>query len=441
MLRPYQQDALARWQALANKRLILAHATSAGKTLTSIECAKAINAKRILVVCPAVARPTWVKEFAKWGGGDAQPVIYGRGRKALSKAKVAARDAAYGADIQVVSYTLLREIDANARDIIILDEIHALRDPLSKQSKIVRAYFKAHPTVAALGLSATPIPTEVKQIWNPLDTFWPKQFGAAAANGGVSWGFCARYCYRKENEYGVKYSGSRSPEALADLGARIAPYIHRVTDAEVAPYLPPLHAEPLYLDEHRKEVDVASDWLETAVEATHVAVICFNRETAREIAAKLGTDFLVTGEDSPEARQAIIDAAKASPSAILVASSESVRESISLSFCKRALILQWRTSPAAAIQLMGRFPRQDADNMLPCYIQYAVLPGDETRAETLSARIKDIQSLMKADRKSERLVEIFSARPLTEERLDKMFTDMFSVVNSDPTEWSDADEW
>lgn len=440
-LRPYQESALAEWKALPLKRLILAHSTSAGKTLTAIRCAEAINAKKILVVVPAMGRPVWTKEFQKWSSYVPHPVIYGRDRKALSKAKKAERDLAYSADVQVVSYTLLKEIDNVARDIIIMDEVHALRDPLSKQSKIVRAYLKAHPKTPALALSATPIPTEVKQIWNLLDTLWPGQFGRAASNGGISWRFQSAYCYKEVNEYGTRYFGSKSPEALAELGARITPYIHRVTDAEVAPYLPPLHAEPLYLDEPIEATALAVDWADgIGPDVGCRAIICFNRETAHELAAKLGTDYLVTGEATPEARQRVLDAASKDPTSILVATSESVRESVSLSFCKRALIMQWRTSPASAVQLMGRFPRQDADISKPCYVQYAVLPGDESRAEVLTQRIADINALMKADRKSEKLVEIFSPRPMTEDRLDTMFNNMFSVVLSDGSDWEVDDE-
>lgn len=439
-LRPYQDAGIAKWSSRKDKRLIFAWATSAGKSLAAIRCAESIGARRVLVVVPAMGRPTWVKECAKWSTYDPHSIIYGRNRTGLSKVKTAQSAAAYAADVQVVSYNLLKELDPHARDLIVLDEIHALRDPLSKQSKIVRAYFRAHPTTPALGLSATPIPTDVKQIWNPLDTFWPSQFGRAAANGGISWQFQASYCFREENEYGVKYSGSKSPEALTELAARLEPYIHRVTDREVAAYLPKLHASPLYVDERRTESSLAVEWLENLGERTGpVAVVCFNRETAAELASVLETDFLVSGESTPEQRQRVLDQAAQTPNAILVATSESVRESVSLSFCKQALILQWRTSPAQAIQLMGRFPRQDADIAMPCYIQYAVLPGDEARAETLTRRISDIQALMRADEKSKRLVEIFKPRELTDDRLEAMFNNMFSVVVSDGTEWETED--
>ena len=439
--RPYQIDAVRWFLARPDRRGIFAHATSAGKTLEAIDVSQALGASRILIVAPAVARPVWVREFQKWGAGEARPIIYGRGRTSgLSKAKTASRDAAYAANIQVVSYKLLKEMDADARDLVIFDEIHALRDPVSQQSRIAKAYLRRHSGIPVLGLSATLIPTEVKQLWNPLDTFWPHQWGRAQANGGISWDFQGRYCGREENEYGVQYRGAKDEAALAALAARLAPYIHRVTDRDVGPYLPPLHAEPLYVDEKRTDVDIAAEWYESAAadDAGVLAVIAYTRETAWAIAAKLDTEYVVTGEMSPEKRQSVLDAARAlSAPAVLVCTSEAVRESVSLSFCKRALVLQWRTSPAQAIQLMGRFPRQDAESNRPCFIQYVVLPGDESRAEVLHERIAAIQVLMKADRKGEQLQEIFAPRPLTEERLEDMFAQMMGTMRLD-AEWNEG---
>lgn len=442
--RPYQLDAVRWFLARPDRRGIFAHATSAGKTLEAIDVSQGLSARRILVVAPAVARPVWVREFQKWGAGEAHPIIYGRNRATgLSKAKAAARDAAYAADIQVASYKLLKEMDADARDLVIFDEVHALRDPTSQQSRLAKAYLRRHPTVPVLALSATPVPTDVRQLWNPLDTLWPNQWGKPQANGGISWDFQGRYCERIENEYGVQYRGSKSPEALVALAARLAPFVHRVTDKDVAPFLPPLHAEPLYIDEKRTEVEVATEWYEgvRAETADAVCVITYTREAAWAIAGKLGAEHVVTGAETPEKRQATIDAARLA-GGLLVATSESVRESVSLSFCKRALVLQWRTSPAQAIQLMGRFPRQDTTDMRPCFIQYVVFPGDENRAEMLHERISHIQTLMKADRKGEQLQEIFSPRPLSEERLDNLFAQMMGSarVGESYDGWSDDDE-
>ncbi len=121
-----------------------------------------------------------------------------------------------------------------------------------------------------------------------------------------------------------------------------------------------------------------------------------------------------------------------------MATSEAIRESISLSFCKRVLVFEWRTSPAQALQLMGRFARQDADVSQKIHVQYVVRPGEETRAEILVSRIRDINQLFGTGHKNELLGTVFQPRPQTEEYLENMFAAMMSTVR-DTKEWEDED--
>lgn len=437
-LRPYQSAAIEALLARPEHRMLWAMATGAGKSRTAIEAAKRLGAQRVLVVAPALARLVWKMEFQKWAPElTAHTIRFGRNRKNLTKAQVAEREAAYAADIQIISYKLLGEIDASPRDLLIIDEFHALRNPISQQSKIVKAFLRANPKLPAAALSATPIPTDTKNIWNVLDSFWPGKWGAPQRTGDISWSFLNRYCHKLENEYGTSFAGSKSPEALADLGAALAPFIHRVTDAEVSAFTPPLHASPLYIDEKCRAPDIASDWLETG--DGPAAIVTYHRELAYEIAAAIGTTCVVTGELTPEQRAAAIAKCRLEGQ-VLVATSEAIREAISLSHIKRALILEWRTSPAQALQLLGRFARQDSEDMtLPTYVSYVVLPGEEEKARLLTERIQAIQALMAKDRKATQLTEIFQPRPMTEERLDSLFDSMMSTFNPEKAEWDNED--
>jgi len=437
-LRPYQEDALRFVLNRADRRALLAHATSAGKTRTAIEFAKRIAARRILVVGSAMSRPGWKKQFELWSDYAAHTIRFGRTRKSLTKAQLAERDAAYLADVRVVSYKLVGQLDASANDLVVLDEVHALRNPLSQQSKIIRAYLRAHPAVPVLALTATPIPTEVKNLWNLLDTLWPGQFGKAQRTADISWDFLSRYCGRQETEYGVSFAGAKSPEALAELAKRLEPFIHRVTDREVAPFLPPLNAQPLWLDEQRTTPEVAQDWLADAGDGPRCLVV-YHREEAEHLARAVGTDYVVTGESSPESRLARIREC-VDAGGVLVATSESIRESISLSPFKRALIFEWRTSPAQALQLLGRFARQDAADMAtPVFVEYVVPIGAESRAEKLWERIQDLNTLLASDKNSETLGAIFSHRPLTESRIEQMDRQALGRVRLSlaETEWDD----
>ncbi len=441
-LRPYQAEGVVRFTEAAGRRLILNYGTAAGKTLTAIACTQAVNAKRVLVVCPAKARPTWLREFKKWANIDAAAILYGRTRK-LSKPQAAKRDASYAADVQVVSYDLLHNLSVDAHDVVLLDEMHAVGQPLSKQSKVMRAYFKANPNVAALGLTATLIPTEVRQVWHPIDLFWPGFYGQPQKTGAESWKFLDRFTNRIVSEYGTAHKGARL-ENLTELRALLSDKVHSVMEKDYARFLPPLNAEVWYLDEALGPVEVAQSWMESMPpETTHAAVICYKRDTAQALYTNLETDrevYLVDGSMVPEKRQAVLDQVRSRPRALLIATSESVKEAVSLSFAKQALILEWRTSPGVAEQLLGRFPRPDSQDLAPTYVQYAAMPGDESRAEQLTERIAAVREVMATGQKSEVLERIFQPRAETEDSIEQDWLEMLRGRRTDPAEWKESED-
>ena len=434
-LRPYQQAAITRLQASPDKRLLLAWDPGAGKTRGAIEIAKALGAQRILVVASALARPVWRAEFAKWWPErEAHTIRFGRERKSVTKAQARERDEAYAAPVQVVSYALLKGLDGTARDLLILDEVHALRNPLSKQSRMVKAFVRANPATVVVALSATPIPSNVQNVWNLVDTLVPGLLGKATKTGDVSWDFRARYMHRTVNEYGTAYAGVKA-DALPGLAKRLEPLMHRVTETEFAAFLPPVVASMLYIDEARSDADVAADWLEEQVgnERTHIGLFPFNHDLAGALATMAAEFseydvFSFTGMQTPEERSRMIAAAREAPRSILIATAESVRESVSLSGVKDALILQWRTTPAQALQLFGRFGRADADKRVTT-IRYVAHPGDESRAEALQGRLDVSAALYEAGPKAELLQSLFAPRPMTEERLEDMMAQMFGTFN------------
>ena len=434
-IRPYQQAAIDRLQARPDRRLLLAWDPGAGKTRGAIEIAKAIGAKRILVVASALARPVWRAEFARWWPEvEAHTIRFGKVRKSVTKAQAAERELAYAADVQVTSFALLKNLDGGARDLLILDEVHALRSPLSQQSRMVKAFARAHPGMPILALSATPIPSNVANIWNVIDTLAPAYLGKATKTGDVSWDFRARYMHRTVNDYGTAYSGVKE-DALPGLAKRLEPLMHRVTETEFAAFLPPVVASMLFIDEARGDADVAADWLDEQLgnDRTHIGMFPFGHKLHAELVAmaeKSGAEnvFSFTGIEPPEERARIIAAARAAPRSVLIATAESVRESVSLSGVKDALILQWRTTPAQALQLFGRFGRADGDKRVTT-IKYVAHPGDETRAESLQARLDVSAALYEPGPKAERLQSLFAPRPLTEERLEDMMAQMFGTFN------------
>jgi hypothetical protein len=234
-LRPYQQAGIDKFLARPHpRRMFLSWEMGSGKTFAAIKAVIDLAPARALFIVPAVVRPMWSKLLAEYCPERALgSITMGRDTKTGSKATLARRDAAYAADWQIVSYDLVDEVALGPWELVVLDEVHNLRNPTTLTSKRVRALFEHNRDAAALGLSGTMIPNEAKNIWNPLHTFFPGEFGEPAKTGEVSWGFLNRYCFKESNGYGTRYFGLR-PESRERLAAAVAPISHRVVTADFA---------------------------------------------------------------------------------------------------------------------------------------------------------------------------------------------------------------
>lgn len=435
-LRPYQTLALDWFLAQPTKRGVWSHSMGAGKTRTALELIRRLGAKRVLIVCSAMARGTWPREAAKWAPELAPHSIrFGRENGSLTKAQKAEREAAYAADVQVVSYSLLKHVDAGSRDLLIADECHRVKSPHSAQSRILRAYLEAHPTLPAVFLSGTLVTKEVGDLWHQVDLLFPGYFGEATDQGDIPWSFRRSYMEATEGFEGRKaYSGAK-PEGLPRLAKKLAPIVHRVTSEEVSLYTPPLHMQMMWIDDPRtKDADIAKEWLgdKEADGVTHVGAFAWLHETAGklEAAAKAAgwPTLLVTGLLAPEQRQRLLDQARAMPRCCVVGTAASLAESISLSFLREALVTEWRASPGQALQFCGRFARADSVGSQATYLQFIARTDDAIDAERLTERLDAVNSLYKADAKSVQLQAMMAPRVLDEELTAKVMASAFATA-------------
>lgn len=130
-LRPFQKTGSAFLQA--RKAALLADEMGLGKTVQAIDAINAIGAKKILVLCPAVAKLNWKREMEKWLTAPLKIQVLS-GRKDSIR-----RDT----DVVIVNYDLLTSIDI-FREIIALqfavgvfDEAHYLKSRTAKRTKAV----------------------------------------------------------------------------------------------------------------------------------------------------------------------------------------------------------------------------------------------------------------------------------------------------------------
>lgn len=219
-LLPFQEVG-ARF--LANRRrAILADSMRVGKTPQAATACDLVSAERILILCPAIARPNWLREMERW-------TVAGRQGRAVVKAKDA-----IDPRLTVCSYDNLinakvrSRVETNPWDVVIADEFHYLKSLSTARS--AAAYALVEQTPYAWLLSGTPAPNDFSELWAPLS-----KLGITALS---YWDFLKRYCtYWMHPVHGARVTGNQNVE---ELRALLAPHMLRRTLADVAPEMPPI---------------------------------------------------------------------------------------------------------------------------------------------------------------------------------------------------------
>lgn len=164
--------------ALRRKNTLIGDQPGLGKTLTAICYANEINARHVLVVCPASIRRQWERRIREWSrmswhhgrGCIVHPILTGR--------RGVAPTSDYAATWNIVSYDLARTPAIGAAlarqryDLIIFDEAHYLK---TIDSKRTRAFFGGGETRSfdaiatqaehCLALTGTPLPNRPREIY------------------------------------------------------------------------------------------------------------------------------------------------------------------------------------------------------------------------------------------------------------------------------------
>lgn len=442
------QAPLARW--------IFNYETGLGKTVAAVLAARELSRERILIVTPAIVRSHWLRHIADWWPerrADAAAITMGKDRQSgVSKRAGAKRDAAYQSNIQVVSYSLVKQVAKAPWDLVILDELHRLQAVGSQQSKGVRQIVDANERAGVFGLTATLMPNDILDIWNPLDTIWPGRFGAQnhydLAHDTQPYSFKKRYSNETKVTVGeevyTEWRGINPAHAL-ELRERIAACSSSATKAQYAHLLPPMMVDLLRvppkkqqkyknLDEWREhngseKVPWVIDWLEDALASdSHVFVATHLHATAEAISNAVRSvypgvaTYTITGEryPSPEQRNAALAEARAQPRAILVGTMHSVGIGISLTFCTQALMAELYPRPETMIQFLGRFSRLDSN--VPSRVSMLCFEGtvDERCAEMIKRKVDAINLATPAGTADTKLQEALDIKYTEEEMLDNL---------------------
>ena len=264
-LRPYQVEGASFLSTGARARL-LADDPGTGKTRMAIQACDTLQARHVLVLCLAVARSHWQREFTQLQHIKRRVQIIASQRDTISQGMPLATILNYDL-IHSPEQPLRRKLLEQQWDVLILDEAHALKSVEAKRTRYV--YGKKLDGEGGLVsrcrhvflLTGTPMPNHSAELWPHLRALAPETIPDPTRQGQpLSYlHFVDRYAVTRDTPWGQKITGSKN---LHDLKAKIQPFMLRRRKVDVLKDLPPLDFVIYPLDMKPPATDPAFDQLD-----------------------------------------------------------------------------------------------------------------------------------------------------------------------------------
>ena len=242
------QDAVPRY---------VAHEPGLGKTYTSIAYADAVNAKRILVVCPAHGRENWRREFEMRQTRIRELCVIRTSTDSIPQEPLLCSIVSY--DALSRSGYAIRETLRDPRtkwDLLILDEAHMRGRDSERTRFILNPLTGLHKSAKyTLPLSGTPATKSVSELYPIMRALWPEMVQ------GLSWqSFEDQYCRVSIFQNGSNYRPIRQihgtkPEKVPVIRKMLAPVMSILKTDDVIKEIPPLRVTnyPLMMSDLEKK--------------------------------------------------------------------------------------------------------------------------------------------------------------------------------------------
>jgi SWI/SNF-related matrix-associated actin-dependent regulator 1 of chromatin subfamily A len=227
-----------------NDQALLADDMGLGKSAQAITAADQVNARNILVLCPASLRINWTREFGRFSPFD-RPIV----------AIMTAKDQIPGSGVAICSYDLLRvdkilaALKKTHWDVLVLDEAHYLKERSAQRTKAVYGYGKRSPGLVANAsrvwrLTGTPAPNDASELYTHLKS--------AGVVDEPYWDFTFRFCTGFNSDYGFRITGHKNTTELKQLLSQI---MLRRKKEEVMKELPPIVFQQVTVEKSPVELD------------------------------------------------------------------------------------------------------------------------------------------------------------------------------------------
>lgn len=238
-----------------------------GKTAQAITAADLIGAERILVICPAVARINWMREFTHFSQYQ---------RKLCVVDSSTSIPATWKKGVLICSYEWASHHTATLPagfDLLIIDEAHYCKNPEALRAQTVLGIL-SHRATRTWALTGTPAPNNASELWPLLFTFGVTPLSHA--------NFITQHCVTRAEVMTAEEMSKLSPKAR--IGARetiigtrdplavrilVKDVMKRRTAKEVMPQMPPIVFSEFVVEPG--EVDLESHFADRdAVKELHI---------------------------------------------------------------------------------------------------------------------------------------------------------------------------
>lgn len=305
-LRSYQHEGIARLYGklvMRGEGVLLADEMGLGKTVQTLVLYERLLKDQgpMLVVAPKSACPVWEEEAKKWVPG--LPVLRLRtGKtKAIKAGWATYRELLNKPSVVVINYEMLKDIDSGwTPGTLVLDECHYAMNVKSKRGEILHRV--ARGTAYRLGLSATPFWSKSMNYWNVLTLLTGPGWGSRSAFAmRYAGGFINQYdglAFQKFNPIMETQEEYDERTHKQELAARLSYYQLRRTKKEVAPELPALNRQVVWVEGGREASvrygQLKQQYTMARLQAALRAAAALKHEAAIELASQAGRFLLCT---------------------------------------------------------------------------------------------------------------------------------------------------
>lgn len=234
---PYQVEG-AHWLSTM-KVALLADDMGLGKSAQAITGSDHVSAKRILVICPGIARINWEREFVKFSNRQRSfQTIRDQKQKIWDKEKSI-----------ITSYDCCLHVDDPGEfDLIIIDESHYLKSLDAKRTAaIMGAKGLVHKSKRTWAMSGTPAANHAGELWVLLYTF-----GVTPLTYDQ---FVTKFCNSYLGSWGKVITGNKE-SAIPELKNLLSKIMLRRKKEKVMTQLPKITYSHILVE--RGEVDLTT---------------------------------------------------------------------------------------------------------------------------------------------------------------------------------------